>query len=449
MLRGARQPPAAPPSPTAHRHRDQGGVLPRGQRLGLAVLAGAAILIAGLNAAPFSAIAASWAPPPPRAPPDADAGEGPNPGALIAADAFHFPLWWERAGVPFDYTSPLEQRILQTWRDRHEAPPERSPFKYRLGSAKEPLRTRPLQGPLRMLAQSALGRAGKRKPPSRITRVRLPFDRKGFHFGRARPLELLALLEARWDDAAEARLPAVLDAARPLAAQLPPDAHGVLANVAPYATFHFLLVPEILRKRSQEISHGAVRLALALAARCARQLRLVFNSVGAGASVNHQHFQGMYINRALPIERLDLDPLPAAPGDTIQLFTARGWPLPTLVLQPGGLGESGAREALAGAVYELGAHLLGMNKAHNVFISEQGNRVTVVPRNIGNYPDVTRIQVAAMEVVGLWIVPNREEYGSLTEARAVQMLHAARPTAPNGSLLSWRELVPPGWLQRR
>merc|ERR1740122_679363 len=67
-----------------------------------------------------------------------------------------------------------------------------------------------------------------------------------------------------------------------------------MANVNPVCKGHTLLVPDILAGLPQVLTEEALLLGLGFAARAAHRMWLSFNSIGAGASVNHLHWQAFF-----------------------------------------------------------------------------------------------------------------------------------------------------------
>lgn len=128
------------------------------------------------------------------------------------------------------------------------------------------------------------------------TGLERPFDAAGFHFNRA-----FLGKEILWEGA--------------LAGQ----AARLLYNKFPFARLHGLLVPAPAREQPQTLTPAWHHWAWTVCAEseCAG-LTLGYNSAGAGASVNHLHFQSFVQTPALPI----FDPR----------FTHNGgaevWPLP-------------------------------------------------------------------------------------------------------------------------
>jgi hypothetical protein len=107
-----------------------------------------------------------------------------------------------------------------------------------------------------------------------------PFDPDGFHFNRP-----FLTKEILWEGEL-AGMPATL-----------------LYNKFPFARLHGLLVPEPLRQLPQYLSPELHGWAWALCAEAGVPgFCLGYNSYGAGASVNHLHFQSFVQTRPLPVQ---------------------------------------------------------------------------------------------------------------------------------------------------
>ena len=104
-----------------------------------------------------------------------------------------------------------------------------------------------------------------------------------------------------------------------------------------------------------------------------------------------------------------------------RVHATTSWPVPAYVF------SGGDAVALAGAAAPIVEYLQGRNVAHNLLVFDAGRRLMLVPRKIGNFPDARKIQVASCEVLGLWVVPNQDEYDALTQDQAVALLEAAAP----------------------
>eukprot|EP01063_Lacrimia_lanifica_P018206 TRINITY_DN25142_c0_g1_i1.p1 TRINITY_DN25142_c0_g1~~TRINITY_DN25142_c0_g1_i1.p1 ORF type:complete len:412 (+),score=96.40 TRINITY_DN25142_c0_g1_i1:97-1332(+) len=339
-----------------------------------------------------------------------------HPPLLSGAHPHHFPLYWEDdERVAYALTS-FEKDVLAAWRDRHDE----DVFNYRVGGPKEPLLTRELGGRFGMLAQAALGRGSKRSQKrKRLTSVTIPVDPTAFNFRLAKGEEVLG----RYDvgDHRVARVPLQSGLAlRDQKAAVPDEANLLIINANPMCPYHFLLVPQYGLLHPQALTEASLLLALAYAGRQSSEyFRLIFNSVGAGSSVNHHHWQGIYLRHGFPIEARSLTPLHTC--GAVRVHEVADWPLRAYVL------AADAPTDLARAAMAVVTTLQGSDIAHNLLVLDGGRRVLLVPRTIGYFPDVRKLQVAACEVLGLWVVPNQEEYDSLHPEQAEALLAAARP----------------------
>eukprot|EP01060_Flectonema_neradi_P007065 TRINITY_DN14891_c0_g1_i1.p1 TRINITY_DN14891_c0_g1~~TRINITY_DN14891_c0_g1_i1.p1 ORF type:complete len:396 (+),score=38.85 TRINITY_DN14891_c0_g1_i1:47-1234(+) len=334
-----------------------------------------------------------------------------QPAVLRGFHPLHFPVYFNLRSYA---VTPTDKAIMFSWRKKHES---NNVFKYQLGTSLEPLITRYLGDNLSMVVQQAVGRSKKRKLNKIIKSVGEPFNEKGFHFFKIKGREVLGKLSTSGERFLELNLQNKQDV--PVKEFIAPDQNLIIVNTNPFAAFHILIIPEIGLGHSQKLTHSSLLMALGFADTCSSYLKLVYNSIGAGASVNHHHWQGFYLKSTLPIEKAKTKQLFIANGVLIQEIL--GWPIRSFKL------TSDSRARLADAVFRIVEELLRTNTAHNILITDKGSSVVVVPRKIGNYPDVTKKQVAAMEVLGFWIIPNEEEYKSLTPDSAHSFLAGARP----------------------
>eukprot|EP00928_Gymnodinium_smaydae_P045172 TRINITY_DN30146_c0_g1_i1.p1 TRINITY_DN30146_c0_g1~~TRINITY_DN30146_c0_g1_i1.p1 ORF type:complete len:416 (+),score=23.32 TRINITY_DN30146_c0_g1_i1:49-1296(+) len=337
--------------------------------------------------------------------------------SLRGSDAFHFPLYWEEASwLSSDWQhSTLEKQLLHAWRIAHDSLEDPPAFRYRFGSAQEPLETRLVEGHLGIIAQKALGRAKKRKPPKEITSVNASRDINAFTFCDARFSELILAFEGPpvpseasehvKRDASEVLIP--VNGSRPT--HLP--AHAILSNVSPMGAFNVVIAIDLAKRLPQVLTQRSLHVAAGLSVRASHYARLTFNSLGAGASVNHLHWQGVYLRESFPIERQPKRVV--ATKLDMNVSEVMGWPLPTWVF-------SSSARAVARFVEEVFPflqRLIDLNLAHNLLLSREEDiiRLYVIPRRLANFPDPTRTQVASTEAFGWWIIPNLEEYNSLSE----------------------------------
>eukprot|EP01059_Diplonema_ambulator_P013604 TRINITY_DN24146_c0_g1_i1.p1 TRINITY_DN24146_c0_g1~~TRINITY_DN24146_c0_g1_i1.p1 ORF type:complete len:383 (+),score=86.93 TRINITY_DN24146_c0_g1_i1:82-1230(+) len=334
---------------------------------------------------------------------------GVNP-VLNGGHPYHFPVYFEDVPGLASELTEFELQVMLPWRAKHEGG---GVFRYRLGSKVEPLETRPLfvKG---MILQAAVGRAGKRKLNRTTNSVLEPFNPNSFNFAKAKSKEVLAT----FSDGALTPVDPKLDPDKPTSSVYNPHANLILVNANPFAAFHFLLAPSFGSLLQQKFTPESLALALKYARQCSRHLKLIFNSIGAGASINHHHWQGFYLRIPLPIEKQPTQILSQTPDYT--LFEVTDWPIRAYIIEA-------EVDKLVVLVSKIISKLLDLNIAHNLLICSGGRRVVVVPRKIGNFPDVSKKQVAAMEVLGFWVIPNKQEYMDLDKIEALDFLSQSRP----------------------
>lgn len=316
----------------------------------------------------------------------------------------------------------------------------------------ERARVRQLGGRLGMVAHFTPHRAKKRPlNQTQLNSTLLPFDADRFHFGKTQPEEVLMCFNPRQEGACQ-HTDAKNTCLMPRYASLWPygsEACGrnssepavVLVNINPVCHLHSLLVPGLREMQPQVLTEDAIVLGLAFAMRASRRLWLSFNSIGAGASVNHLHWQAFF---ASPSDAEDTE-FPLAvhlrSGGAEKAATSRGpvslaftpaWPLRAWVFTWEDLSilelDTGLAEwRLAEFVYAFVSRLQAADVAHNLLISSGGTRVVVFPRRVQNTQgtDVSVLQVAGHEALGWWIVNREKDFGRLDEAMATDLLQAA------------------------
>ena len=109
------------------------------------------------------------------------------------------------------------------------------------------------------------------------------FDPRGFNFSRPH-LEPEIFREGEWQGAS----------------------WRVLYNKFPFAPWHLLVVPNVNSGQPQYLTEENHRRVMELVGRLSQRLPgviMAYNSLGAGASVNHLHFQFAVIEESLPVEK--------------------------------------------------------------------------------------------------------------------------------------------------
>lgn len=305
---------------------------------------------------------------------------------------------WDR---PDSAPSRFDRLLLRGWSERAE----RGLFRYRLGA----LPTRVLPGPLRLVAQLNEQRGSRRRPPQPVRSLRDPFDPAAFNFTRLRPAELLFRLR---------RAGAPGPPAEPLL---------VAINASPLGRGHVLLLPEPERRLPQALTAPALRGALEAALLSAHPgFRVGFNGLGGGASVNHLHLHGLYLERPLPLEEARAEPL----GPRLGLL--RAGPAPAFLFFAPGPAEL---EALSRAVCRAAEHLGALGLAYNVLAARgappagpgagggRGLRVMLWARRPLFGPKAGEPFVVALcELAGLLPLPSEPLYRDITEERALSAI---------------------------
>eukprot|EP00927_Polykrikos_kofoidii_P067448 TRINITY_DN62948_c0_g1_i1.p1 TRINITY_DN62948_c0_g1~~TRINITY_DN62948_c0_g1_i1.p1 ORF type:complete len:422 (+),score=55.00 TRINITY_DN62948_c0_g1_i1:101-1366(+) len=283
-----------------------------------------------------------------------------------------------------------------------------------------------------------------------LNSTRLPFNADVFHFGKVQREEVLFCFNPIREESCQhtaakntCHMPGYLSA-------LPPDADAcgpsskepavVVVNMNPVCDGHALIVPDITEGHAQVLTEKALVLGLAFSFRSSPNVWLSFNSIGAGASVNHLHWQ-TFSAELVPGGRFPFDVHieddtflveAALRRGPISLKVTNTWPVPAWVFTwedrstmtiDTGLVE----HRLAEFVYAFISQLQNIDMAHNVLICCGGTRVIVFPRKILNQQgtDVTLLQVAGHELLGWWIVTRTADFEALNESLSVEILRDA------------------------
>eukprot|EP00049_Salpingoeca_infusionum_P020492 m.364208 g.364208 ORF g.364208 m.364208 type:complete len:420 (+) comp25998_c0_seq1:68-1327(+) len=178
-----------------------------------------------------------------------------------------------------------------------------------------------------------LGRAQKRQPiliQKDLARVdlKVPFDDSKFHFGKVDGRERLLWLSLQSSSSLDSGKGTERSASVEEASMLnglalreefltcvptpnaSTDQHVAMINVFPLSEFSGFLVPFLNRHLPQDITPDAIQLTLILAQYLKGDgMRLGYNSMHAGASVNHLHIQFWTAKRVLPIEMATTQPI--------------------------------------------------------------------------------------------------------------------------------------------
>eukprot|EP00931_Biecheleriopsis_adriatica_P069275 TRINITY_DN43141_c0_g1_i1.p1 TRINITY_DN43141_c0_g1~~TRINITY_DN43141_c0_g1_i1.p1 ORF type:complete len:422 (-),score=96.18 TRINITY_DN43141_c0_g1_i1:69-1334(-) len=364
----------------------------------------------------------------------------------------------------------LHMQVCQAWEDRRAHGLAAWPSPSEEASLQSNVRS--LGGKFGMVAQSAPNR-GQKRPlgATSLNSTQLAFDAEKFHFGKVGVDEILLCFNPRQETACQhtatmntCHLPqyASIKAAGAEACGMDTeDPAVVIINKNPVSRNHIIFVPSIREELPQVLTLNALALGLAFAMRASGRMWLSFNSIGAGASVNHLHLQaffpGLGTNSETPVEyplevysRVRRGFVAAAePRGPISLARTQDWPLrgwsftwddESVLAIDTGLAE----RRLAEFVHAFLAKLQAMDMAHNVLIGSGGRRVIVFPRRVlfEQGTDVSQMQVAGHEVLGWWIVPKASH--DLDEDAARKLLaKAALLEAEQGQVIAALQEI--GW----
>ncbi|CAE7290122.1 petJ [Symbiodinium sp. CCMP2592] len=282
-------------------------------------------------------------------------------------------------------------------------------------------------------------------PLTRDPDLRLDRSEQLFHFGKVEEEEVLFCFDPRRDictQASSSTCPVSAAAGHRSCGVDSEEPAVVIINKHPACRNHFLLVPAVKERRPQELTQDALALGLAFAFQSSQRLWLSFNSIGAGASVNHLHLQGFCAGAcdgswSFPFEaHLRSQGLLAAaePRGPISLSRTRGgpkgWPLVAWVFtwteeKVLEVDANLAAFRLAEFVHRLVDALQVLDMAHNVLINMGRRQVIVFPRRtlFEQSFDVSQLQVSGHETLGWWVVA--KDSSDLDEARALELLAKA------------------------
>lgn len=318
-----------------------------------------------------------------------------------------------------------------------------------------------LEGPTAMVVQLAPNRGQKRSLNATINSTRLPFDDQRFHFGKVASAEVLLCFNP-WRQTACHHTETSNTCHWPKYADLSTgdrceeEQAMVVVNKHPICRNHFLLVPR--GEQPQVLTLEALMLGLAFGLRGSKRLWLSFNTIGAGASVNHLHLHGFMAGFGtepmdFPLERyLDFPALlPAATsrGPVSLWRTPRQWPLCGWVFEWTDnraleIDSTLAERRLAEFVHAFVKTLQVLDLAHNVIIRMSHRQVIVFPRKtlFEQSKDVTELQVSGHEVLGWWVVARKEHALTGVEAEA-RLQQAQLPRSAQQKVLKALEWI--GW----
>ena len=350
--------------------------------------------------------------------------------------------------LPERTTSELESLLTAGWRERHPAD-----FNYPWDSN---VQTTLLMLPyfrygsapaVSMIKQRSAQRAGKRTPGKLIESVELQLEKDAFHFLKVKQREAIYVLSR--DD---------LEARTPLADlnEEPTGDHIVFINVNPSAPYHFLLNMHAGELLPQILTHEALASGLKFASQFGDNLRLMYNSAGAGSSVNHLHWQGIFLWQPFPVEHVPLEfktlrfeGMSGGEARMANLVKSEKWPISALVFdlsEYDSAGENFAHDMnfVASLIIRVVQSLIENNIPHNIMVRNGGSpRVYLFARDFENSQsiDPSDLQVAGQEACGHFIVPTEQKFHSLTGEEAWIFLESRSSPLGDGILHEWWQML--------
>eukprot|EP00929_Paragymnodinium_shiwhaense_P039088 TRINITY_DN20564_c0_g1_i3.p1 TRINITY_DN20564_c0_g1~~TRINITY_DN20564_c0_g1_i3.p1 ORF type:complete len:404 (+),score=84.27 TRINITY_DN20564_c0_g1_i3:202-1413(+) len=328
------------------------------------------------------------------------------------------PLAPQRAGGAWseDGETTLDVRLKAVWEDRQKEEPQL--FRFKLDARVT------LRDIGRFVAHLCPGRATKRPLGRDIDHVVSSFDAEKFHFGKVDSRELMTTFEAGTlvpeqfpQQAVQTTAKSAEDSMMSIA-RLPPSTTAIFLNVSPILRYHFVFAPFAASLLPQVLSREALQAAGAFLTHAGASCRLLYNSLGGAASVNHLHFQGYYMGGGdgfpalLPLERQPI----AWRSKT--LGQVPSWPLHTVVVSEKHF------EDMATAAQKVIARLLQRNIAHHLLLVRKDGlyQTYIIARRLQHTFHSAFINVAVNEAVGWFICPDKKEYAGLNERQASSML---------------------------
>ncbi|EWS71121.1 GDP-L-galactose phosphorylase, putative (macronuclear) [Tetrahymena thermophila SB210] len=213
--------------------------------------------------------------------------------------------------------------------------------------------------------------------------------------------------------------------------------HPIIANVSPIAKNHSLITVYPEECLPQVIGQDILSLVLTtFKLSNSPHMRLGFNSLGAFSSVNHLHFQILYADELFPQEKIF--PIEKANKKLVLCSTLQndqeeinmysvgvrveelvGYIVKGLVFSPVGSEGQDISDIFSSLAFAVGAYtniLLDEQIPHNIFISERGQKIYVVPRQYENETkDYHHLcKPAFLETAGAFIVRDQKFFNELT-----------------------------------
>ncbi|RWS16854.1 GDP-D-glucose phosphorylase 1-like protein [Dinothrombium tinctorium] len=206
--------------------------------------------------------------------------------------------------------------------------------------SKGSIESRVIPGKLKFIAQFNEKRGKMRRKPYLMNSLQMPFDENTFNFTKVKNEEILFQIEC--SDSSERAT--------------------IIINCSPIEFGNALMVPRLIDCLPQILTKDSLKLAICLICLSGnKSFRLGFNSLGAAASVNHQHWHLYYFDFELQLECIQCEN-----------GFLKDWPLPAFVFELKELKLPNINK-IVDNVFKYIYHCFEINMAHNLFITRSRN----------------------------------------------------------------------------
>ncbi|XP_033101140.1 GDP-D-glucose phosphorylase 1-like [Anneissia japonica] len=305
--------------------------------------------------------------------------------------------------------STFDKMLRSEW----DAAMEAGCFRYTL----DHIQTKILAGKYKFVAQLNTKRATDRRKAEAISSIDQPFNHDRFNFTKIKKHEILFEMKPVNNHFIDGDINKTKEGESK-------NPHLVVINISPLEYCNVLLVPNVNSCYAQVLNELSIQLALEMILiSSTKSFRLGWNSLCAFASVNHLHFHAYYLEFDLYTEIAECGKL------TGTLYETTDWPVRAFVLQLHGSDV----QSLTSDIHKVTSYMHKNNIAHNLFLTrgecldkrpgERTIRAYIWPRISSFGAKIfTSFNPAVCELAGHLPVKSEEDYKTLTEETAIQIL---------------------------
>lgn len=183
---------------------------------------------------------------------------------------------------------------------------------------------------------------------------------------------------------------------------------------------HFLFLPERYSKHRQFIFPRAVRAVCEFVSTSrSDDLIMGYNSVGAFASINHLHIQGMFLGFAPPVVNAPVE-VAGTGSNGVEVALSRDWPIDFVRFCADNPAD------LAGALSKTITDIQQMGVPHNVAFARKGGKIMAFVF-IRDVQAVTQgVGTAFLECSGVVVMSDSDFFGSVSENGVSNLLGMSR-----------------------